>query len=286
MVVAPGQSMRVLSWNILHGQVIPPANQVDQLASLKSATAQVVSNYQPDFICLQEVDYQQPRSDFLNQTKIIAESSGLKYWAFLPAIFGTPGEKWKKVTNLEQSIITAENESINTAKSYGIGIATNQPIKKLYAKKLGKSVIGMPLLIPNEKGTGVRFIYVKDEPRVVLITELENGVTIATTHLSFVPGVNIYQLNRISFLLRNIPGEKILAGDLNLPGNLPSKLSGFRSLAAAATYPSWKEKIQFDYIMAKKGLIKNNKVAATLIKSTGRPIISDHIPIGVELKFQ
>ena len=286
MVVAPGQSMRVLSWNILHGQVIPPANQVDQLASLKSATAQVVSNYQPDFICLQEVDYQQPRSDFLNQTKIIAESSGLNYWAFLPAIFGTPGEKWKKVTNLEQSIITAENESINTAKSYGIGIATNQPIKKLYAKKLGKSVIGMPLLIPNEKGTGVRFIYVKDEPRVVLIIELENGVTIATTHLSFVPGVNIYQLNRISFLLRNIPGEKILAGDLNLPGNLPSKLSGFRSLAAAATYPSWKEKIQFDYIMAKKGLIKNNKVAATLIKSTGRPIISDHIPIGVELKFQ
>ena len=286
MVVAPGQSMRVLSWNILHGQVIPPANQVDQLASLKSATAQVVSNYQPDFICLQEVDYQQPRSDFLNQTKIIAKSSGLKYWAFLPAIFGTPGEKWKKVTNLEQSIVTAENESINTAKSYGIGIATNQPIKKLYAKKLGKSVIGMPLLIPNEEGTGVRFIYVKDEPRVVLIIELENGVTIATTHLSFVPGVNIYQLNRISFLLRNIPGEKILAGDLNLPGNLPSKLSGFRSLAATATYPSWKEKIQFDYIMAKKGLIKNNRVDATLIKSTGRPIISDHIPIGVELKFQ
>lgn len=286
MVVAPGQSMRVLSWNILHGQVIPPANQVDQLASLKSATAQVVSNYQPDFICLQEVDYQQPRSDFLNQTKIIAKSSGLKYWAFLPAIFGTPGEKWKKVTNLEQSIITAENESINTAKSYGIGIATNQPIKKLYAKKLGKSVIGMPLLIPNDKGTGVRFIYVKDEPRVVLIIELESGVTIATTHLSFVPGVNIYQLNRISFLLRNIPGKKILAGDLNLPGNLPSKLSGFRSLATAATYPSWKEKIQFDYIMAKKGLIKNNRVAATLIKSTGRPIISDHIPIGVELKFQ
>ena len=286
MVVAPGQSMRVLSWNILHGQVIPPANQVDQLASLKSATAQVVSNYQPDFICLQEVDYQQPRSDFLNQTKIIAKSSGLKYWAFLPAIFGTPGEKWKKVINLEQSIITAENESINTAKSYGIGIATNQPIKKLYAKKLGKSVIGMPLLIPNEKGTGVRFIYVKDEPRVVLIIELENGVTIATTHLSFVPGVNIYQLNRISFLLRNIPGKKILAGDLNLPGNLPSKLSGFRSLATAATYPSWKEKIQFDYIMAKKGLIKNNRVAAKLIKSTGRPIISDHIPIGVELKFQ
>lgn len=286
MVVAPGQSMRVLSWNILHGQVIPPANQVDQLACLKSATAQVVSNYQPDFICLQEVDYQQPRSDFLNQTKIIAKTSGLKNWAFLPAIFGTPGEKWKKVINLEQSIITAENESINTAKSYGIGIATNQPIKKLYAKKLGKSVIGMPLLIPNEKGTGVRFIYVKDEPRVVLIIELESGVTIATTHLSFVPGVNIYQLNRISYLLRNIPGKKILAGDLNLPGNLPSKLSGFRSLATAATYPSWKEKIQFDYIMAKKGLIKNNRVAATLIKSTGRPIISDHIPIGVELKFQ
>ena len=284
MVVAPVQKMRVISWNLLHGQKIPPTGTQNWQVELETAAKTVSDKMQPDFLALQEVDNFQSRSGFVNQSKLIAESMQLKHWAYLPTLIGTPGEKWRAVKDLNQAIITSENHQSNAVASYGIALATNQPIKKLYVKKLGRSLIGMPLLIPKDNGKGVRFIYVKDEPRVALIAELENGFTIATTHLSFVPGVNIFQLNKISSFLKKLAGISVLIGDLNLPANLPSKLSGFRSVLSQSTYPSWGPKIQFDYIMARKGLLKDSRLIHQEIKSTN-PGISDHIPIGVMLQI-
>ena len=283
MVVAPAQRMRVISWNLLHGQKIPPTNSQDWQAELVSAAKRVADELQPNFIALQEVDYFQSRSELTNQTKLVAQSMQLKYWAYLPTLIGTPGEKWRSVKDLKNSIITQSSLDKNPKASYGIALATNWPIKKLYVKKLGRSIVGMPLLIPKDNGKGVRFIYVKDEPRVALIAELENGYTIATTHLSFVPGVNVFQLNKLSSYLRKLPGLALLTGDLNLPANLPSKLSGFKSLISQATYPSWKPKIQFDYIMLRKSELKSIS-SIKPIKSTTTGI-SDHTPIGVEIQI-
>jgi len=284
MVVAPVQKMRVISWNLLHGQKIPPTGTQNWQVELETAAKTVSDKMQPDFLALQEVDNFQSRSGFINQSKLIAESMQLKHWAYLPTLIGTPGEKWRAVKDLNQAIITSENHQSNDVASYGIALATNQPIKKLYVKKLGRSIIGMPLVVPKDNGKGVRFIYVKDEPRVALVAELENGFTIATTHLSFVPGVNIYQLNKISSFLKKLAGISVLMGDLNLPANLPSKLSGFRSVLSQSTYPSWGPKIQFDYIMARKSLLKDSRLIHQEIKSTN-PGISDHIPIGVMLQI-
>ena len=283
MVVAPAQRMRVISWNLLHGQKIPPTSSQDWQAELVSAAKRVADELQPNFIALQEVDYFQSRSDLTNQTKLVAQSMQLKYWAYLPTLIGTPGEKWRSVKDLKNSIITESSLDKNPKASYGIALATNWPIKKLYVKKLGRSIVGMPLLIPKDNGKGVRFIYVKDEPRVALIAELENGYTIATTHLSFVPGVNVFQLNKLSSYLKKLPGLALLTGDLNLPANLPSKLSGFKSLISQATYPSWKPKIQFDYIMLRKSELKSIS-SIKPIKSTATGI-SDHTPIGVEIQI-
>lgn len=283
MVVAPAQRMRVISWNLLHGQKIPPTNSQDWQAEVVSAAKKVADELQPNFIALQEVDYFQSRSNLTNQTKLVAESMQLKYWAYLPTLIGTPGEKWRSVKDLKNSIITESSIDKNPKASYGIALATNWPIKKLYVKKLGRSIIGMPLLIPKDDGKGVRFIYVKDEPRVALIAELENGYTIATTHLSFVPGVNVFQLNKLSSYLKKLPGLALLTGDLNLPANLPSKFSGFKSLISQATYPSWKPKIQFDYIMLRKSKLKSVS-SIKPIKSTATGI-SDHTPIGVEIQI-
>jgi endonuclease/exonuclease/phosphatase family metal-dependent hydrolase len=283
MVVAPAQRMRVISWNLLHGQKIPPTSSQDWQAEIVSAAKKVADESQPNFIALQEVDYFQSRSDLTNQTKLVAQSMQLKYWAYLPTLIGTPGEKWRSVKDLKNSIITESSIDKNPKASYGIALATNWPIKKLYVKKLGRSIVGMPLLIPKDNGKGVRFIYVKDEPRVALIAELENGYTIATTHLSFVPGVNVFQLNKLSSYLKKLPGFALLTGDLNLPANLPSKLSGFKSLISQATYPSWKPKIQFDYIMLRKSEIKSVS-SIKPIKSTATGI-SDHTPIGVEIQI-
>ena len=283
MVVAPAQRMRVISWNLLHGQKIPPTNSQDWQAELEGAAKKVADELQPNFIALQEVDYFQSRSELTNQTKLVAQSMQLKYWAYLPTLIGTPGEKWRSVKDLKNSIITQSSLDKNPKASYGIALATNWPIKKLYVKKLGRSIVGMPLLIPKDNGKGVRFIYVKDEPRVALIAELENGYTIATTHLSFVPGVNVFQLNKLSSYLRKLPGLALLTGDLNLPANLPSTLSGFKSLISQATYPSWKPKIQFDYIMLRKSELKSIS-SIKPIKSTTTGI-SDHTPIGVEIQI-
>ena len=284
MVVASAQKMRVISWNLLHGQKIPPTDSQNWQMELESAAKNVAEKMQPDFLALQEVDNFQSRSGGINQSKLIAEVMQLKYWAYLPTLIGTPGEKWRKVKDLSRAIVTAENYQSNNGPSYGIALATKHPIKKLYVKKLGRSLIGMPLLIPKDNGEGVRFIYVKDEPRVALIAELENGFTIATTHLSFVPGVNIFQLNKLSSYLKKLAGISVLAGDLNLPANLPSKLSGFRSVLSQSTYPSWGPKIQFDYIMTRNSLLKTSRVSYEEIKSTN-PGISDHIPIGVILQI-
>lgn len=283
MVVAPAQMMRVISWNLLHGQKIPPTSSQDWQTELVTAAKKVANDLNPDFIALQEVDFFQSRSGLTNQAKLIAQSMQLKYWAYLPTLTGTPGEKWRRVKDLEKSIITENTSDKNPQSSYGIALATNWPIKKLYVKKLGRSIVGMPLLIPKDDGKGVRFIYVKDEPRVALIAELENGYTIATTHLSFVPGVNIFQLNNLSSYLKKLPGVALLTGDLNLPGNLPSKLSGFRSLISQSTYPSWRPKIQFDYIMLRKKELETIS-GIKPIKSTTTGI-SDHIPIGVEIQI-
>jgi len=280
MVVASAQKMRVISWNLLHGQVIPPLAEQDWQQNLISSAKDVAKHFQPDFISLQEVDYLQPRSGNINQTKLIAESMGLKYWYYLPALLGTPGSRWQKVKNLEPGIISQNTNNPSPNTSYGIGFATSVPIKKIYTKALGRSIIGMPLLIPKDNGKGARFIYVKDEPRVALIAELENGLTIATTHLSFVPFVNVFQLNRLIIALKKLSGVPVLVGDLNLPANIPSKLSGFKSVISQSTYPSWKPKIQFDYIM----VANNQEVQATPF-STIKPDISDHVPIGVELNF-
>ena len=283
MVVAPAQRMRVISWNLLHGQKIPPTNSQDWQAEIVGAAKKVADELQPNFIALQEVDYFQSRSNLTNQTKLVAQSMQLKYWAYLPTLIGTPGEKWRSVKDLKNSIITESSIDKNPKASYGIALATNWPIKKLYVKKLGRSIVGMPLLIPKDNGKGVRFIYVKDEPRVALIAELENGYTIATTHLSFVPGVNVFQLNKLTSYLKKLPGLALLTGDLNLPANLPSKFSGFKSLISQATYPSWKPKIQFDYIMLRKSKIKSVS-SIKPIKSTATGI-SDHTPIGVEIQI-
>jgi endonuclease/exonuclease/phosphatase family metal-dependent hydrolase len=142
----------------------------------------------------------------------------------------------------------------------------------------------MPLLVPGgEDGRGKpRFIYVQDEPRVALVAHLENGWSIINTHLSFVPGVNISQLNKLKKWAEKSAeqtGNKIaIVGDLNLPKSLPVLASKWKSLLTQNTYPSWGAKIQFDYILTKDTLSTFNSLATT---ATG---ISDHLPITVEIE--
>ena len=261
---------------------IPPGSK----ASLPSAIKKIA----PEVLAIQEVDHFLPRSNSVNQTIEIARAMKAVDWAFAPSIIGTPGEKWRGLKESDESIITSESISskkIGNKKiegGYGIGFASTIPVTAFERIELGRSLVGMPLLVPGgEDGKGKpRFIYVQDEPRVALVAHLENGWSIINTHLSFVPGVNFAQLKKLKRWAAQSSaqtGNKIaIIGDLNLPKGLPVVGSQWKSLLTQNTYPSWGAKIQFDYILTKDTLSKFKAIKTT---ATG---ISDHLPISVEIE--
>ena len=252
---------------------IPPGSK----ASLPSAIKKIA----PEVLATQEVDHFLPRSYSVNQVQEIAKAMKAVDWAFAPAIIGTPGEKWRALKDSDESIITAKSKGEG---GYGIGFASTIPVTAYERIELGRSPIGMPLLVPGgEDGKGKpRFIYVQDEPRVALVAHLENGWSIINTHLSFVPGFNIAQLKKIKRWAEKSAaqtGNKVaIIGDLNLPKGLPVVGSQWKSLITQNTYPSWGAKIQFDYILTKDNVSKFKVIKTT---ATG---ISDHLPITVEIE--
>lgn len=263
--------MKVTSWNLLHGMSIPP-QKGDDFAGFAQAAADLGA----DLLAIQEVDHHLTRSNLSPQTKAIADAMNAIDWAFAPSIIGSPEEKWQAaddqiVTNLQS---TAEIDS----GSYGIGIISKIKVLKWHRINLGRSRIGMPLLIPNSETGKAKAIYIKDEPRLALAAELENGWTVINTHLSFVPGMNIFQLNKLKKWADAFGDKVLLLGDFNLPGGIPAIGSNWQSLHVQNTYPSWQPKIQFDYILSKGVELKN--VIQVLTTKSG---ISDHLPLTIEI---
>lgn len=268
MASTPG--FTITSWNLLHGMPIPPNSDTNFHAALE----QLHNETSSDVFALQEVDVQQSRSGNGNQVKEFAELIGAEYWAFAPAMYGTPGEKWHGV---KDAMVFENGSSLPNSAMYGIGIVSKVPVKRWHRINLGKAPLGMPLLVPGEKRPGI--IYVSDEPRCALVAELENGVSVTTTHLSFVPGKNVLQLRKICKWVEQLPGIHIMTGDFNLPWGLAPKISGWNDLAVGPTYPSWKPSIEFDYIMSKE--LKAEDVTSQIHQHHG---VSDHRAISVTIK--
>jgi len=256
---------------------IPPApgsEFTEEIALLKLESA--VQSLGVDLLGIQEIDLNQPRSFHIHHVQEIASAMKTDHWAFAPAIIGTPGEKWRALADGDIDIVTRDHPSV-VERGYGIGLISKIPVSKWHRLDLGKSWIGMPLAVPRKKGVGIG--YVADEPRVALVAELENGFTVAVTHLSFVPFVNYFQLKKLQRFMSALPGVPLIMGDLNLPWNLPEK-SGWKSLISKLTYPSWGAKIQFDYLLMEESSSQQFDVNALDIPVLG---LSDHLPIGVEI---
>ena len=241
---------------------------------------------QAEIFAFQEVDHFLPRTDMCVQTSAIAHSLAAQDSASAPTVISTPGEEWSKLSKSEPEIIA--HSSHNTG-SYGVSIVSKIPVVQWRRLNLGNSPIGMPLLIPKEgsDSPGVRPIYIRDEPRLALAAVLENGFIVINTHLSFVPGFNFSQLNRLKKwaqeLGREFDATPIIVGDLNLPNNLPVANSKWESLITKKTYPSWKPGIQFDYILAQKSSALSVKISEENPSRLNSLGISDHLPISVEV---
>ncbi len=236
--------------------------------------ADAIKGLGSDVAGFQEVDHHLARSGNESQMQIAAQFLGAPYWAFAPSVIGTPGEVRRHLNGSDEKIIS--NASMNNVGSYGIGIVSQIPVNKWERLELGRSLVGLPLLIPAEKG--VRAIYVNDEERVALAAHLDNGWIVINTHLSFVPFVNLYQLGKVKQWAKKLSeGGKykvLIIGDLNLPKNL----SGWNSLITQKSYPSWGAKVQFDYILS--NTLDSNQIEVLPTSVTG---VSDHLPISVRI---
>jgi endonuclease/exonuclease/phosphatase family metal-dependent hydrolase len=264
---------------------IPPSND---LAADQVKLGQGIAAVGADVIGLQEVDEKLGRSGNISQTKLVGEAMGTQQWGFAPVIIGEPGSKWRKLDELNLKIVTEENLEKNTEGSYGIGIVSKIPVLHWDRLELGNSPFGMPLVIPAENRKGkqsIRFIYVADEPRVALAATLDNGWTVINTHLSFVPGVNYWQLRKIKHWAKKLSEQYktqvLIIGDMNLPKGLPAVASTWNSLVTQNSYPSWGAKIQFDYILS--DTLQPDQFQALPPIVTG---MSDHLPICVEIQVQ
>ncbi|MDP9239167.1 MAG: endonuclease/exonuclease/phosphatase family protein [Actinomycetota bacterium] len=260
--------MRVVTFNVLHGRSLSNG-EVDA----GRFQAEIVG-LDADVLGLQEVDRAQPRSSRLDLAALaaLAVGEGADY-RYVPALMGTPGEPWRAATSGD---VERTDEP-----SYGVALVTRLPVQSWHTVLLKGAPMRSPILLSDSAGGRARVILVRDEPRALVAAVVDGPggpMTVATTHLSFVPGWNVWQLRKVCRELRRLPAPRILLGDLNIPGAVAGVLSGWRLLARAATYPGAEPQAQLDHVLC-DGPVPG--VAGSEARAMG---ISDHRALIVDLK--
>ena len=236
--------MRVASFNILHGRS-PHDGAVDA-----ARFADAVRALDADVLGLQEVDRAQPRSHRLDLTAVAAEAMGATDARFVPALTGTPGEGWRP----------ARTGDDPQAPAYGVALVSRLPVESWATVRLPPLPIRRP----------------RDEPRVAVGATVA-GVSVFTTHLSFLPPWNRVQLRRLLVTLRGLHGPQVLTGDLNINGALPRALREWRPLVVAPTFPADDPRVQLDHVLARR-------FAPTVVRAQVLQLpLSDHRAVVVDL---
>lgn len=253
--------MRLATLNLLNGTSLTDRSVTPE------RLVEAVQQLRADVLGLQEVDRWQPRSHAVDMTAAVADTMGTPHWRFVPALVGTPGGRWHPATEADDGSEQA---------AFGVGLVSRWPVRSWHVTRLTAAPVRSPIMLPGSK----QVIWLRDEPRVGLAAVVETPVgsmTIATTHLSFVPVWNGVQLRKLTADLRRLPGPHVLLGDLNMPPPFPAALSGWRMLAKAPTYPSWQPKVQLDHVLASGEL-----PPVTAVECPRLPV-SDHRALLVEL---
>lgn len=258
--------MRLATFNLLHGRSL-----TDGLVDPDRLTAAVTA-LDADVLALQEVDRDQSRSGNLDLTAIAARALDAPEHRFAAAVVGTPGERFRPLTH---------DDDGHGEPLYGVGLISRHPVRTWQVTRLRPAPVRSPIYAP---GPGGGLVLLRDEPRVVLAAVLDTPhgpLTVAATHLSFVPGWNMLQLRRVVRALRALPAPRILLGDLNLPAGAARLLTGWRPLGRRPTYPAGQPRVQLDHVLAdRRGLDQLPPVTAV---HTPLSTISDHRPLIVDL---
>jgi endonuclease/exonuclease/phosphatase family metal-dependent hydrolase len=253
--------MRVVTFNILHGR----SPDDDQVHVDRLATA--VATLDPDVLALQEVDRNQARSRNADLTQVAADAMGAHEHRFVAALSGSPGSTWFAATGEEQPDDAA----------YGIALLSRYPLHSWQVVRLPAIRTQVPIrfshrLLPT---------WVRDEPRVAVVADVatpEGFITVANTHLSFVPRWNRYQLRLLLKALAHRRRPLLLTGDLNMDAATAQQVTGMRPLAAHLTFPSPRPREQLDHVLADGALSAEGSEALRLA-------VSDHRALCVDLSL-
>lgn len=248
--------MRMATFNILHGRslhdgVVHPDRLADAIRQLDA-----------DVLALQEVDLDQPRSGMVDLTAVAAEAMGAVSHRFVAAISGTPGATWMAATGREQPGMAA----------YGIALLSRYPADSWQVLRLPRIPMRFSMYLPGPN----RVQMVDEEPRAAVLAQFNTPLgpmTVANTHLSFVPGWNRVQMRRLSRDLGGFPAPRVLMGDLNMP---KSSVRRWRPLGTAHTFPADVPDRQLDHILTDDdGLRVDRCIAPRLPISDHRALVID-----------
>ena len=256
--------VRFATFNLMSGRSLD-----DGLVDPERVAA-AVGKLDADVLALQEVDRDQPRSGHADLTAVAAAALGAPHVLFVPALAGTPGGSWRAATDADLDPAAGP--------AYGIALLSRWPVRHWKVVRLPAAPIRSPIL------AGTRIMLLRDEPRVLVAAVVDTPcgpMTIASTHLSFVPTWNIRQVRIAVRAMRALDGPRLLMGDLNLPGWLAGRVTRWRSLAACPTFPSPAPKIQLDHIL----LDPRDARAFPAVDAIATPAVgvSDHRPLVLDL---
>jgi endonuclease/exonuclease/phosphatase family metal-dependent hydrolase len=255
--------IRLGSLNLLSGRSLQDGRADPALLAAALAMLDV------DVLALQEVDRFQPRSGGVDQAALAAQVLGASCHRFVATVAGTPGEAGWRAGRLDGG-------AAEPGPSYGIAVISRLPVQQWRVLPLGRARGRFPLLLPT-RPPKVRWM--PDEPRAIVAAVLADpAITVTAGHLSFVPGVNVRQLRQVRRWAGGLPAPRLLLGDLNLPGGLPARITGWTPLVDSPTFPAPAPRLQLDHVLA-EGLPRGTRAHARVLELP----VSDHRAVLVDL---
>lgn len=237
--------MQIISANLQHGT---PASGAAKFQDCWQVIAQQFLDYHPDAICLQEVDFYQARSGFVDQARALAAAltqiSGQTWqYRFLSFFAGQTLLGLRLPVSLPSDVLGKSRNPFRADRpllgGYGVGVLTPHPVRRWVSAKLGSAAPRIKISSPDPR----TWQFYGGQTRSVLGAEIvtsQGRFLVGSTHLELGIDIAKRQLIRSWQGLSLLAGKAtpLLVGDMNLRPEVSCSLYPYLSFASAPTFPA------------------------------------------------